>query len=145
MWQAKQFEELSVQDFYWIERLRLQTFVVEQDRLYNDLDDHDLTAIHVFHMTEDGRVDAYARAFDAGTHISFGRVVTVADARGQGLGRILTEKLMAVCAREWPSQTIVIHAQEQVVGFYERFGFKAISEPYILESTPHVTMEYVYK
>ena len=57
-------------------KLRLETFVVEQNSVYNDLDEHDLEAIHIFHENEAGEVDAYARVFETGTTIHFGRVVS---------------------------------------------------------------------
>ena len=69
-------------EFYKCLKLRLETFVVEQNSVYNDLDEHDLEAIHIFHENESGEVDAYARVFETGTTIHFGHVVTAASTRG---------------------------------------------------------------
>lgn len=63
-------------------KLRLETFVVEQNSVYNDLDENDLVAVHIFHENESGEVDAYARVFETGTTIHFGHVVTAASTRG---------------------------------------------------------------
>ena len=49
------------------------------------------------------------------------------------------------CAEKWPEKEIHIEAQEQVVGLYEKFGFEAVSEPFILESRVHVKMVYKRK
>ena len=49
---------------------------------------------------------------------------------------------MKTCAEKWPEKEIYIEAQEQVVGLYEKFGFEAVSEPFILESRVHVKMVY---
>lgn len=49
-------------------------------------------------------------------------------------------QILAVCQENWPGQTIEIESQKQVVGFYEKFGFTAIGQPFIFEGTPHVTM-----
>ena len=74
--------------------------------------------------------------------IHFGRVVTAASTCGQGLGRKLVQAIMETCAEKWPEKEIYIEAQEQVVGLYEKFGFEAVSEPFILESRVHVKMVY---
>ncbi|VUW94402.1 putative acyltransferase [Streptococcus constellatus] len=142
MWYKKTFEELTTLEFYKCLKLRLETFVVEQKSVYNDLDENDLVAVHIFHENESEEVDAYARVFETGKTIHFGRIVTAASARGQGLGRELIQEIMETCAEKWPEKEIRIEAQEQVVGLYEKFGFEAISEPFILESRVHVTMIY---
>ena len=82
MWYKKTFEELTTLEFYKCLKLRLETFVVEQNSVYNDLDEHDLEAIHIFHENEASEIDAYARVFETGTTIHFGRVVTAASTRG---------------------------------------------------------------
>ena len=48
MWYQKEFKELELKEFYEIVQLRLETFVVEQTRIYNDLDDVDYRSIHLF-------------------------------------------------------------------------------------------------
>ena len=83
MWYRKEFKELELKEFYEIVQLRLETFVVEQTRIYNDLDAIDLRALHLFHQDEKGNVDAYARIFETGTTIHFGRVAVAKDSRSQ--------------------------------------------------------------
>lgn len=143
MWYRKEFKELELKEFYEIVQLRLETFVVEQTRIYNDLDAIDLRALHLFHQDEEeGRVDAYARIFETGTTIHFGRVAVAKDSRGQGLGRAMVEQILDLCEQSFPGRAIEIEAQEQVVGLYEKLGFQRVSEPFILASTPHVKMIY---
>ena len=143
MWYQKEFKELELKEFYEIVQLRLETFVVEQTRIYNDLDTIDLRALHLFHQDEEeGRVDAYARIFETGATIHFGRVAVAKDSRGQGLGRAMVEQILDLCEQSFPGRTIEIEAQEQVVGLYEKLGFQRVSEPFILASTPHVKMIY---
>ena len=142
MWYRKEFKELELKEFYEIVQLRLETFVVEQTRIYNDLDAIDLRAIHLFHQDAKGRVDAYACIFETGTTIHFGRVAVARDSRGQGLGRAMVEQILDLCEQSFPGRTIKIEAQEQVVGLYEKLGFQRVSEPFILASTPHVKMIY---
>ena len=142
MWYRKEFKELELKEFYEIVQLHLETFVVEQTRIYNDLDAIDLRAIHLFHQDAKGRVDTYTRIFETGGRVHFGRVAVAKDSRGQGLGRAMVEQILDLCEQSFPGRAIEIEAQEQVVGLYEKLGFQRVSEPFILASTPHVKMIY---
>ena len=44
---VKSFEELSKLELYKILRLRAEVFIVEQDCVYQDVDDKDQKALHV--------------------------------------------------------------------------------------------------
>ena len=87
-------------------------------------------------------MDAYARVFEEGEKVVFGRLVTAPSARGKGLGNRLVEEILLLCEKKWPRKMIEIEAQEQVVGLYEKFGFVTQGAPFIFESTPHIKMIY---
>lgn len=142
MWYKKYLSELDTLEFYKILKLRIDTFVVEQERIYHELDEKDLTAVHIFHVNEQEEVDAYARVFVQDGKVVFGRLVTAPSARGKGLGNRLVEEILPLCEKKWPRKMIEIEAQEQVVGFYEKFGFVTQGESFIFESTPHIKMIY---
>ena len=142
MWWKKNLSELDVIEFYQILKLRIDTFVVEQERIYHELDAKDLEAVHVFHTNKDGEIEAYARVFEEGEHLVFGRVVTAKSSRGQGLGGKLIREILQLCSEKWAGKEIKIEAQEQVVGLYKKYGFEEVGRSFIFESTPHVTMVY---
>ena len=142
MWFRKKLTELNPIEFYQILKLRIDTFVVEQERIYHELDEKDLEAVHVFHTNEGGEIDAYARVFEEGENLVFGRVVTAKSSRGKGLGGQLIREILSFCAERWPGKEIKIEAQEQVVGLYKKYGFEEVGLPFIFESTPHVTIVY---
>ena len=48
MWYKKYFPELDTLEFYKILKLRIDTFVVEQKRIYHELDEKDLTVCTFF-------------------------------------------------------------------------------------------------
>ena len=48
--QAKTFDELSKEELFAILRARQDVFVVEQECAYHDIDDIDLSCVHVFAM-----------------------------------------------------------------------------------------------
>ena len=142
MWYKKYLHELDTLEFYKILKLRIDTFVVEQERIYHELDEKDLTAVHIFQVNEQEEVDAYARVFEEGKKVVFCRLVTAPSARGKGLGNRLVEEILILCEKKWPRKIIEIEAQEQVVGLYEKFGFATEGESFIFESTPHIKMIY---
>ncbi|MDD6432843.1 MAG: GNAT family N-acetyltransferase [Lactobacillaceae bacterium] len=141
-WKAKRFAELTTTELYKIYYLRTATFVVGQDRVYQEVDDRDPQAIHVFDQDSAGDVVAYARVYpiDDGAKVSFGRVVTSSKVRGQGIGRQLLEEVMKTIRDNFPGKPIEIESQKQVEGFYQKFGFTSKGGTFIFESTPHVVM-----
>lgn len=141
MWKIKKFEELSSREIYEILKLRIDTFVVEQKRIYHELDKNDLTAFHIFYQNEqDFSVQAYSRIFKTDNYVTFGRVVTSQRFRGHGLGKKLLEQILIFCQQKWPNEEIIIHAQIQVVDFYKNHGFIQIGKPFEFNLTPHVEM-----
>ena len=58
----KTFSELDKDELYQILRLRSEVFVVEQDCVYQDIDNKDQIAIHLIYKKED-EIIAYTRIF----------------------------------------------------------------------------------
>lgn len=139
MWKTKKLNDMTSMELYQCLKLRVDTFVVEQSRIYHEVDADDLKALHVFHFDDQQKVDAYARVFPDGDHISFGRVVIAKSVRGTGMGTPLMKHILAAC-QQLESPKIEILAQQQVSGFYEHFGFRQVGQPFIHESTPHIKM-----
>ena len=116
--------------------LRVATFVVEQDRVYQEVDKDDLKAIHVFKEDHDGEIIAYARIFPVGKDtVTFGRVVTSQRVRGKGVGKELLQEIMQAIKEHFPNKKIEIHAQVQVKGYYQQAGFT--TEGMNLSLSPH--------
>lgn len=122
MWSIKTFSELTTTELYAIYELRVKTFVVEQQRIYQEVDDTDLKAYHVF-KTVNQSIVAYARIFTEDDHLSFGRVVVDKNQRGQHLGADLMAHIEQVVQEHYADLPIQIEAQVPVQGFYQHFGF----------------------
>ena len=45
--EIKKFNELDIQELYDVLQLRSEVFVVEQDCVYQDMDDKDQIALHI--------------------------------------------------------------------------------------------------
>ncbi|NLS38207.1 GNAT family N-acetyltransferase [Fructobacillus tropaeoli] len=140
MWHIKTFDELSNHEIWAMYRARIAVFVVDQHSEYQDVDEQDLTALHVFYE-EDGELLAYARVFEKDQDtVTFGRVLTVQKARGKGLGKALIQQLMDVMATRFDQDKIEIEAQEHAIGLYERFGFEAYGDTFLDVGVPHKMM-----
>lgn len=137
----KHFNELTTTELYRILRARAEIFVVEQDCVYQDLDNKDLNAWHVWFEDEDG-VAAYCRVLDKGVSYegegSIGRVIAVR--RGTGLGYKVMMEGIRVAEEKFGQTSLRISAQQYAQGFYEKCGFVRVSEPYLEDDIPHVQM-----
>ncbi|KRM67500.1 acetyltransferase [Apilactobacillus ozensis DSM 23829 = JCM 17196] len=139
MWKIKNFNDLSIEEFYKIMHLRIETFIVEQKRIYQELDAHDLKAKHIFYEKDD-EIIAYARIMEEDVHVTFGRVVASSKHRGEGLGKQLLDNIMKAIKQYFPNKLIEIEAQQQVEKFYAKAGFTSQGDSFIFASTPHVKM-----
>ena len=86
---VKHFNELSTTELYEILKTRFEIFVTEQECIYQDLDDKDQDAIHVFCYNDSGRVAGCLRVFwkdhdEASGIAQIGRVVTLEHGKGIG-------------------------------------------------------------
>lgn len=148
IWQCCEFDELSSYDLYRILQLRAEVFVVEQNCVYQDVDELDLQALHVagYLQAEDSKLSltCYVRLLPPGVKYetaSIGRVATKKSLRGGGLGKALMQQSIAYCHNEWPGTVITISAQQHLQKFYTELGFTAESEPYDEDGIPHIEMK----
>ena len=137
---TKYFHELTTTELYELLKSRAEIFVVEQNCIYQDLDDKDYHSLHIFYE-ENGKIVAYLRAFEKDTTtrtVQIGRVLTLN--HGMGLGdQLLKEGITQIREKLNPS-TIYIEAQCYATGFYEQEGFVISSEEFLEDGIPHVEM-----
>ena len=138
---VKSFEQLTTRELYELLRVRAEVFVVEQNCVYQDLDETDFRSLHMY-FEEDGRIAAYLRVFEAEPGImQVGRVLTVK--RGVGLGGELLHKALQETIARFDPAKIVLEAQCYAAGFHAREGFVICSEEFLEDGIPHVKMELV--
>ena len=141
---VKTFDVLTVSELYALLQVRSDVFVVEQNCVYQDLDDDDQTALHLWLTSDDGRILALARVCAAGTHmkeVSIGRVI--ATERGKGYGLLIVKAARDAATDILGASIIEIEAQEYTRHFYEKVGFVQISDVFLLDGIPHIKMTYV--
>ncbi|HZH08044.1 MAG TPA: GNAT family N-acetyltransferase [Lautropia sp.] len=103
----------------------------------------DVDADVVAKADADAEVVATARVLAPGrrfTEASIGRVCTSPAHRRQGLGRALMDFSIRSARHHHPGSAIRISAQAYLKSFYESFGFKVDSEPYLEDAIPHLEM-----
>ena len=141
-WKIKRFEELTTIELYEILRVRAEVFVVEQTCVYQDLDEKDKKAYHLF-CENNGEIVAYLRILDKGVsypEISIGRVLTRETNRRTGLAREMMQKAISFVEEELSEMQIRISAQLYLKRFYESLGFLITSEVYLEDDIEHIEM-----
>lgn len=140
---ARSWSELTTADLYSILKLRTDVFFVEQRIDEEELDNRDLEpdARHYW-IADDHGTAAYLRVLvdptpehrDARRIV--GRVVVRADRRGEGLAKVLLERVVA----DFGSEPMLLHAQAYTAALYAGFGFEAFGEEYPEAGIPHISM-----
>lgn len=139
---TKSFPELNINELYAILQLRAEVFVVEQDCVYQDIDDKDKNAHHILGYVNNQLV-AYARIFNKElyfTEASIGRVVVAKNQRNKQYGFVLMQEAILAVANLYQTQTIKISAQLYLKNFYESLGFKPVGAGYLEDGIPHIAM-----
>lgn len=137
---VRRFDELTTGELYRIMKKRVEVFVIEQKCIYQELDDKDLRAVHVW-LEEDGEILAYLRVLDKGVSFeeaSVGRVLSVR--RRQGLGTKVLREGIRQAKEVFGADSIRIEAQTYARSMYEKIGFRQVSEEFLDEGIPHIEM-----
>lgn len=120
--------------------VRRGVFVEEQGfSAIGEFDDVDRTSLHVVGF-EEGVPVCTGRMFEETPGVKHvGRVAVLSRKRGSGLGLAMME-LFAEKAREQGAKKIVLSAQADKEGFYERAGYVSTGKKTLDEGVPHVEM-----
>ena len=139
---VKHFHELTTQELYNILQLRSEVFVVEQNCIYQDIDEKDQKAIHIF-STENSKTIAYSRIFNEGEYFenpSIGRVVVKKEKRGTELGKKIMIEGAKYIKQNFTNKNIEISAQKYLKEFYTNLGYKFTGNEYLEDGIPHIRM-----
>ncbi|MBQ2636562.1 MAG: GNAT family N-acetyltransferase [Methanobrevibacter sp.] len=143
-WKLKRFNQLTLDELYEILKLRSEVFVVEQDCAYQDLDDKDKVAYHLF-LEDNGLVVAVLRILPENVsydEMAIGRVIVKKSHRGKGLSKIMMKKAMDFITDDLGKNKIRLSGQAYLVNFYEDLGFKKVSDVYLEDGIDH--FEFLY-
>jgi len=139
---TKTFYKLDIEEIYQILRLRSEVFVVEQECVYQDLDNKDQKAIHIF-LKEKENITAYTRVFKKGDYYanpSIGRVVVSKNERGKELGKKIMKSSIDYIKKNELGEKIELSAQKYLDKFYKNLGFYSVGKEYMEDGIPHQRM-----
>ena len=142
-WKIKRFDALTTTELYSLLRLRSEVFIVEQNCVYQDIDDKDKKALHLIGEFN-GKIVAYARLFKSGDYFdnaSIGRVVIDANYRDKKWGHEMMQQAITGIETHFRETKITISAQLYLQKFYESNGFVKTSEMYLEDDIPHIEMK----
>ena len=142
-WVKKKWSEVSLEELYSVLRLRSEVFVVEQDCVYQDIDNKDQIAIHLLGYINKELI-AYSRLFNEGDYFketSFGRAIIKKEKRGQGYGDELVKESLKTIKNYYGNKKVKISAQAHLKSFYSKHAFIAKGKEYLEDGIPHVSME----
>lgn len=143
-WKLKKFEELKSEEIYKILKIRNEVFIVEQQCAYQDCDDKDKKAYHLY-LEENGVIVSYLRILEKGVsfdEVSIGRVLVNKNNRYKGIARVMMIKAIEIIEQSLNEAKIKIQAQSYLVDFYGSLGFRQISSEYLEDNIPHIDMVY---
>ena len=137
----KKFGELTLNELYNIMKLRSKVFVVEQNCVYQDLDDIDKISYHFFIKGNDDNIKAYLRIFEKDEETAqIGRVVTDEKERRKGLASNLIKKGIEFCKKEMKKNKVYLEGQVYCKDLYLHLGFNIISDEFLEDGIPHYKM-----
>ena len=142
-WVKKKWSEVSSEELYSVLRLRSEVFVVEQNCVYQDIDNKDQKAIHLLGYINKELI-AYSRLFNEGDYFketSFGRAIIKKEKRGQGYGDELVKESLKTIKNYYGNKKVKISAQAHLKTFYSKHAFIAKGKEYLEDGIPHVSME----
>ena len=135
---VKRFDELNIYELYKIMKLRVDVFVVEQNCPYQELDNIDQDALHIW-FEEDDKIIAYLRLFYKNKkEVALGRVISLK--RREGIASLLLERGIKVARDDLAAKKIYLEAQTYAKSLYEKQGFKVISDSFFEDGIEHVKM-----
>ncbi len=119
--------------------IRMKVFVEEQQVEANIEVEHEEEATH-FLLYYHKKPVATARYRFTAKGVKLERFAMLKEFRGKGLGNDLLRYVLNDSRKH--QQKIYLNAQEQVVGYYAKFGFKSKGDPFDEANIQHYLMEY---
>ena len=133
----------TISEFIDAIRLRVDVFIKEQGFQPGWEPDEDDKVSRHFIAIKDNKIvgEARVREVEKG-EFKIERMVTAKDYRGKGIGRGLVEHVISEILKIKPKK-IWLRSQVQAQEFYEKCGFKSVSEPFDMWGIPHIDMDYI--
>lgn len=132
----------TINEFIDAIRIRADVFIIEQNSKPGwEPDELDKNSRH-FIAIVDNKIVSTARVRETSKkEFKIERMATIREHRGKEISKGLVEFIIQKLKKENPKR-IWMQSQVQAQKFYEKCGFKTISNPYDLYNIPHIDMGY---
>lgn len=140
---TRKMENLSASDLYKMLKLRQDIFIIEQQCIYDDIDNIDPYCEHLL-LKDENEVIGCSRIVPANKKFnepSIGRIAVHIDYRKRGFGKLIVQESLDILSRR-RIDTVIIEAQNYLLSFYESMGFKKIGDNYPVDGIIHSKMIY---
>ncbi len=120
--------------------IRKLVFVVEQMvDPQEEYDPEDQISVHFIAFVEKIACGTCRWRFKSQNIIKLERFAVLKEFRNTGVGM----ELLKTCLNDLPyAEQVILHAQIQVIGFYEKIGFKKVGEEFLEANIRHYKMVY---
>lgn len=132
-----------IQHTAWAESKQALTIIrtivfIEEQKVPEDLewDQYDETALHFLAVDSQDKPIGCARLVNN----QIGRMAVLKAHRQKGVGQALLKAAVSACQSSG-YQLAKLSAQAHAITFYEAYGFKVVSEPYLDANIWHVDMQ----
>ena len=137
MWSLRKIQVSDV-DFLLAQQIRTAVFIEEQGVDSSDEYDAFEEVSHHYLVTLDSKAVATARWRFTPNGIKLERFAVLPTYRGEGIGKYLLDQVIEEVQKH--SKPIYLHAQIQVVDFYQKFGFEKEGELFEEAGIQHFKM-----
>jgi len=138
----RSYNDLTKRELFDIYFLRQEVFIVEQNCVYQDIDQKDHYSYHLMAYDKEILV-AYLRIVHPGISYdepSIGRVLTKMGYRGRGIAKNIMQFAIQKVRDVYKHSNIRISAQEYLIPFYTSLNFETVGEVYLEDDIPHIEM-----
>lgn len=140
-WKVLDFEEINNFHLYQLLKLRSKVFVVEQNCIYQDLDDKDQRAKHIIGILDNQIIACSRILFEENIYV-IGRIIVEKKYRRKKIGEIIVNKSIRYILNISKKNKIKISAQERLKEFYSKLGFIRKGKNYMEDGILHQAMYY---
>lgn len=138
-----EFHEIRYADDRYVEACELRNEILRRPiglDLYAEDLSREVSSRH-FVLIQDGRVIAYLMITPVSEKVGKLRQMLVVEAfRGKGFGRCLVQSTEQTLVSSGLEQ-IVMFARVSAITFYEKLGYRRVSDEFLEVGIPHVTMQ----
>ena len=140
-WLILDFKEINNFNLYQLLKLRSKVFVVEQNCVYQDLDDKDQKAKHIIGVFGNQVIACSRVLFEEGYYL-IGRIIVEKKYRRKKIGQIIVNKSIQYILSINKNNKIKISAQARLNDFYIKLGFIKKGKKYMEDGILHQAMYY---